>query len=89
MAVAKSARKRASLRTDLDRFLKIARAAEWSHFPDVERTFPAADYVSSTGTVIFDVGGNRYRLISRVDSDEQLLYIEQVLTREEYDRKNF
>ena len=88
-AVAKFARKHASSRTALDRFLRIARTAEWSHFPDVKRTFPAADYVSSTGTVIFDIGGNKYRLISRVDFDEQLLYIEQVLTHEEYDRKNF
>lgn len=63
--------------------------AEWLHFPDVKRTFPAADYVRSTGRVIFDIGGNKYRLIARVDFDEQLLYIEQVLTHEEYDRKDF
>lgn len=63
--------------------------AEWVHFPDVKRSFPAADYVSATGTVIFDVGGNKYRLIARVDFDEQLLYIQEVLTHEEYDRKDF
>ena len=63
--------------------------AEWVHFPDVKRSFADADYVSSTGTVIFDVGGNKYRLIARVDFEEQLFYIQQVLTHEEYDRKDF
>ena len=88
-AVAKFARKDSSSRTPLDRFLKIARTAEWPHFRDLKHTFPAADYVSSTGRVIFDIRGNKYRLIARVDFDEQLLYVEQILTHEEYDRKNF
>lgn len=75
-------------RTALDRFLKIARTAEWPHFPDVKRTLPAADYASSTGTIIFDIGGNKYRLVARVDFDEQLLFVQQVLTHEEYYKKN-
>ena len=55
----------------------------------MKRTFPAADYASSTGTIIFDIGGNKCRLIARVDFDEQLLYVEQFLMHEEYDMKNF
>jgi mRNA interferase HigB len=88
-AIAKFAKKHAASRKPLDRFLKIARMAEWKHFPDVKHTFPAVDYASSTGTIIFDVGGNKYRLIARVDFDERLLFVQQVLTHEEYDRKDF
>ena len=30
--------------------------------------FPAADYAGTTGTTIFDIGGNKYRLISSPDN---------------------
>lgn len=54
MAVAKYARKHAASRKPLQRFLEIARAAQWPHFPAVEQTFAAAD-APSTGTLIFDI----------------------------------
>lgn len=88
-AITKFTKKHATSRKSLSRFLEITRAANWRHFPDVRTSFPSADYVRSTGTVIFDVGGNKYRLIARVDFGEQLLYIQDVLTHEEYDRENF
>jgi mRNA-degrading endonuclease HigB of HigAB toxin-antitoxin module len=36
----------------------------------VKRTFPATDYASETQTLIFDIGGNKYRLIAHVDFAE-------------------
>jgi mRNA-degrading endonuclease HigB of HigAB toxin-antitoxin module len=39
----------------------------------VKRSFPAADYAPRTGTLIFDIGGNQYRLVARVDFEEQVL----------------
>jgi mRNA interferase HigB len=71
------------------RFLAVARAAIWPHFPAVKQTFPSADYAPGTGTIIFDIGGSKYRLIARVDFEERLLYIQQVLAHEEYDRENY
>ena len=71
------------------RFLEIARAAEWSHSPALKQTFATADYAPSTGTLIFDVGGNKYRMVARVDFSEQVLFIQSVLTREEYNRDEF
>jgi len=35
-----------------------------AYFPAVKETFPATDYAPSTGTLIFDIGGNKYRLIA-------------------------
>ena len=61
----------------------------WRHFPAVRQSFPAADYAPATGTIIFDIGGNKYRLISSVDFAEQLLFIQSVLTHEEYNREKF
>jgi len=87
-AIAKFARKRPASRRPLQRLLEIARGAEWPHFPAVRRTFPATDCAPASGTLIFDIGGNKYRLAARVDFQEQLLYIQTVLTHEEYGRED-
>lgn len=88
-AIAEFARKHAASRKPLQRFLEVARVAEWPYFPAVKHTFPATDYAPSTGTLIFDISGNKYRLIARVDFEEQVLYIQRVMTHEEYDREDF
>jgi hypothetical protein len=62
--------------------------AEWVHFADFWRSFPAADYVSSTGNDYFRYWRQQVPA-GRGDFDEQSLYIQQVLTQQEYDRKNF
>ena len=64
-AIAKFARKHAVSRKPLQRFLETVRAAEWPHFPAVKPTFVAADYAPSTATLIFDIGGDKYRLVAR------------------------
>ena len=83
------AKKYAASRKPLQRFLAIAHLADWPHFPAVKQAFPATDYAPSTGTLIFDIGGNKFRLVARVDFEEQVLYLQSVLTHEEYDREDF
>ena len=83
------ARKHAGARKALQRFLYIAGRAEWPHYPAVKGTFPATDYAPETGTLIFDIGGNRYRLIAYVDFTEQIMVIHSVMTHEEYNREIF
>ena len=75
-------------RKPLQRFLEIARAAEWPHFPAVKTTFATVDYAPSTGTLIFDIGGNKYRVVAVVDFEEQTRFIRSVLTHEEYNRES-
>ena len=75
-------------RKPLQRFVTIARTALWPHFPAVKETFATTDYAPATGTLIFIIGGNKYRLIARVDFEEQLLVIQTVLTHQEYDRED-
>ena len=88
-AIAKFSKEHASSRKPLQRFMGIALDAAWPHFPAVKATLPATDYAPSTGTLIFNVGGNKWRLVARVDFEEQILYIQRVLTHEEYNRENF
>jgi mRNA interferase HigB len=86
-AIAKFTRKHAAARKPMTRFLTLALAANWPHFPAVTQSFPAADYAPATGTIIFDIGGNKYRVIAVVNFEEQAIFIRSVLTHEEYSRE--
>jgi mRNA interferase HigB len=67
-------------------FRKISRT-EASSFPTLRQTFGSADYVD--GFTIFDVGGNRYRIVTVVHYDRRRLYVRQVMTHAEYDRNTW
>jgi len=57
-------------------------------FRSRKAAFPATDYAPATGMLVFDIGGNKYRLIATVDFTEQLLHIRRILTHEEYSRED-
>ena len=85
--IAKFSKKHAASRKPLQRFLEIVRQAGWLHFADVKNTFGSADYVS--GRLVFDLGGNKYRVVASVDFHEQIFVVDRVMTHEEYGRENF
>lgn len=67
----------------LETWYQIARHAEWESFADVRQTFAAADQYERF--TIFDVGGNKYRLIAVIHFNRGVLYVRHVLTHAEYD----
>jgi len=85
--VAKFGKTHAQSRKPLARFLGIVRDAEWKHLPDLKAAFPRADYTAESQTVVFNIGGNKYRLIATVNFEKQTLLIENILTHEQYDEK--
>jgi mRNA interferase HigB len=80
------ARKHPKSRKALERWERITRAAVWLSFSDVKRDFPAADQYGAC--VIFDIGGNKYRLITKINYgvDIQIVNIREVMTHAEYDK---
>lgn len=68
-------------------WFQTARGARWRSLMDVRRDFPTADQVKSL--LIFDLRGNRYRLIVRVNYEGQRLYIKELLTHAGYDRRRW
>jgi mRNA interferase HigB len=86
--LAKFAGRHAAARKPLQRFLEIARGANWPHLPALKQTFPATDLGRKSGKAIFDIGGNKYRVIAVVNFEKQALLIEEALTHEEYNREN-
>jgi mRNA interferase HigB len=68
----------------------LAHACVACSFNDLNRTFAGVDYVPPQYTV-FDVGGNRFRIVAAIHYNRQSLFIRHVLTHAEYDlwtRKN-
>ncbi len=59
--------------------------AKWSSFDDVKAVFGANVDVYKQ-FVIFDIGGNKYRLIAAVHYNTGRVYIRHVLTHAEYSR---
>jgi mRNA interferase HigB len=72
----------------LHAWFKIAEKARWMNLNEVRADYPHADLVGSC--VVFNIGGNRLRLITRIFyADEERrgnVYIIAVLTHGEYDR---
>lgn len=85
----KFARKHADARKPLSRFLEAAKEGAWRHLPDLQASFSDAEYIADSGTVIFNIGGNKYRLVAAVDFEAQFLVIVSVFTHTEYDRRRF
>jgi mRNA interferase HigB len=71
----------------LEAWYQIARHAEWNNFADVRNTFPAADLVGRF--VVFDIGGNKFRLIAVIHYNRRKLYVRHVLTHAEYDKEKW
>ena len=64
---------------------KLAMGVEWANFGGLKQTFGSADQVGNC--IVFDVGNNRFRLISRVNFASGVVYVLKVMDHPEYDKK--
>jgi len=53
-------------------------------FAELKTTFGSVDWVD--GFVVFDIGGNKYRLIADVVFGVQQVYVKHVFTHKEYEK---
>ena len=83
----KRLRKFSSIHRDAEASLiawyRTAKRASWQNLAEVKRVYPSADPVGRY--TVFNIRGNRYRLIARVVYRSQTVFIVAVLTHEEYD----
>lgn len=63
---------------------KTASNCKGKDFSELKQTFGSADYVPDKYTV-FDVGGNKYRVVCVIHYNMQIMYVREVLTHSGYD----
>ncbi|MFD1333231.1 type II toxin-antitoxin system HigB family toxin [Methylopila musalis] len=73
--------------TPLVVWFKRVEKADWSGPQDVKDMFGSADFVADD-RVIFNIGGNKYRLIVRVSYPFKRVMIKFIGTHKEYDKIN-
>jgi mRNA interferase HigB len=69
--------------TALDGWFKVVVKNTFTSFSDLKKTFNSLDKVGDL--FVFDIGGNKLRLIASIHFNRQKLYIRHILTHAEYD----
>jgi mRNA interferase HigB len=69
-------------RSAMDYWYRVAKQATWSSFAEVKQSFNTADFVAPH--VVFDIGGNKYRLVAEINFMRRVLFIRHIMTHKEY-----
>ena len=71
----------------LEQWYRTTLKADWKSFADVRASHYTADWYDEY--VIFDIGGNKYRLIALIHFNRGKVFVLDVLTHAEYSRGNW
>jgi mRNA interferase HigB len=74
-------------KTALDTWFRIINKNSFKSFYALRQKFPSADKVGRL--IVFNIGGNKYRLIVDIHFNRQKVYIHDVLTHAEYDKEKW
>lgn len=77
--------KHSDAETPLRIWFKKVEKAKWKNINDLKEDFPSADYIGKN-RVVFDIKGNKFRILVLVYFDGQKLFIRFVGTHSEYDK---
>ena len=68
----------------LESWYRIVKHTDFNSFNELRHTFPSADIVGVL--TVFNIGGNKARLIAAIHYNTHRIYIRHILTHKEYDR---
>lgn len=71
----------------LDGWYRIMKKNEFNQFSELKKTFNSVDKVGDL--FVFDIGGNKLRLIANIHFHRKKIYIRHILTHKEYDKNNW
>ena len=83
------AREHSDAATGLRRWLEVAHAARWQKLHDVRLSFRSADevrVVSGRTVVVFNIAGNKYRLITAIHYNLGKVFVLRFMTHGEYSK---
>ncbi len=69
----------------IDAWYHIMDKTDFASFNDLRNTFPSADKVHNL--TVFNMGGNRVRLVAAIHYNTKCVYIRHVMTHAEYDKE--
>jgi len=81
------AKKHPDCSTALESWYRIVQHTKFRSFAALKLTFPGADQVGKL--TVFNIGGNKARLIAAIHYNTSLVFIRHILTHKEYDRGNW
>ena len=69
-------------------WFRMVKNGVFQNLAELKRPFPSVDYVpvGKRAFYVFDIGGNKYRLIAAIHFNVQKLFIRYILTHAEYDK---
>ena len=78
-------------KSPLQRWLDITTETNWSSWPKLKMSFPSADMVKTKNGnfVVFNIGGNKYRLVTQIDFPGTIVIVEVVMTHPEYSKNKW
>jgi mRNA interferase HigB len=71
----------------IEHWYRLMKQHDFNNFVELRAIFPSADQVGKL--TVFNIGGNKVRLIAAIHYNRQKIYIRAVLTHEEYDKGNW
>ena len=71
----------------LQSWRKVMEVGAYGNFAELRQVFRGVDKVGELH--VFNIAGNKYRLIAYLHFERQLCYIKQVLTHAEYDKEGW
>ena len=74
-------------KSSFDTWYSIVKKSKFNNYNEVRALFPTADQVKNF--VVFNIGGNNYRLIAYIDYPKGFLFVRHILTHTEYDKNKW
>ena len=74
--------KHTEMRRSLAKWYQLVKKTNFASFAELRTIFPSADQVGKL--TVFNIGGNKARLIAAIHYNRKKVYIRAVLTHEEY-----
>jgi len=71
-----------SVKSSIQHWYELMKKIKFNSFYQLRQTFPDADRVGKL--TVFNIGGNKVRLIAAIHYNRQKIYIRAVLTHKEY-----
>jgi len=76
-----------SVEGPISEWYKIAKNAAWRSLVDVRKVYPHTDFVDPY--TVFNIKGNSYRLVVKIEYRWQIIFVKHLLTHAEYDREKW